>query len=115
MLPYANKKIREKNYSMNNAKRNTTQDMINKLQSLNGQRKIKFYENESDYYDETDIRKKRGKFLFEEDLFSKNAESISKIYREVLLLMKFLQTKPQVKSRNIFYCDLYYTVIQKKK
>ena len=37
---------------------------------------------------------------------------ISKIYHEVLLLMKFLQTKAQVKNTNINYFDLYNTVIK---
>ena len=50
----------------------------------------------------------------DEDPFSKNAEGISKLYHEVLLLMKFLQTKPQVKSMNIKYYDLYYTVIKNR-
>ena len=45
-------------------------------------------------------------FEFEQDLSSKNAQGISKIYHEVLLLMKFLQTKPQVKDMNINYFDL---------
>ena len=30
------------------------------------------------------------------------------------MLMKFLQTKPQVKSMNINYYDLYYTVIKNR-
>ena len=47
-----------------------------------------------------------------EDPFGKNDQSISKIYHEVLLLMKFLQTKPQVKNMKIKYYDLYYTVIK---
>ena len=47
-------------------------------------------------------------------VFAKNVQSISKIYHEVLLLMKFLQTKPQVKNMNFNYHDLYYTVIKKK-
>ena len=45
-----------------------------------------------------------------QDPFAKNAQGISKIYHEVLLLMKFLQTKSQVKNMNINYFDLYYTV-----
>ena len=47
-----------------------------------------------------------------QDPFAKNAQGISKIYHEVLLLMKFLQTKSQVKNMNINYFDLYYTVIK---
>ena len=49
---------------------------------------------------------------FDEDPFSKNAPGINKIYHEVLMLMKFLQTKPQVKNMNFNYYDLYYTVIK---
>ena len=51
---------------------------------------------------------------FDQDPFAKNAQSISKIYHEVLLLMKFLQTKPEVKKINISYYDLYYTVIKNR-
>ena len=51
-------------------------------------------------------------FQTQEDQFSESAKSISKIYHEVLLLLKFLQTKPQVKNMNINYDDLYYTVIK---
>ena len=65
--------------------------MINKIQSSKGKTKLKFYKKISDYYDEMNFTN----FRFEEDPFSKNAQVISKIYREVLLLMKFLQTKPQ--------------------
>ena len=36
----------------------------------------------------------------EEDPLAKNSQGISKIYHEVLLLMKFLQTKPQVNNMN---------------
>ena len=38
--------------------------------------------------------------------FAKNAQGISKSYHAVILLMKFLQTKPQVTSMNIRYYDL---------
>ena len=53
---------------------------------------------------------KQKNFRTQEYPFAKNAQVISKIYHEVLLLMKFLQTKPQVKNMNINYYDLYYTV-----
>ena len=43
---------------------------------------------------------------FDEDPFARNAQGINKIYHEVLKLMKFLQTKPQVKNMNINYYDL---------
>ena len=92
----------------NNTNYNTTEDMINNLQTLKGKTKLKFYENISNYYDEM----KHKNFQTQEDPFSKNAQGISKIYHEVLLLMKFLQTKPQVKNMIISYYDLYYTVIK---
>ena len=52
---------------------------------------------------------------FDEENFARNAKAISKIYHEVLLLMKLLQTKPQVKNMNNNYYDLYYTVIKNRK
>ena len=55
---------------------------------------------------------KNKNFQTQEGPFSKNAQGSSKIYHEVLLLMKFLQTKPQIKNMNIKYYDLYYTVIK---
>ena len=47
-----------------------------------------------------------------QDFFAKNPQGINRIYHELLLLMKFLQTKPQVKNTNINYYDLYYTIIK---
>ena len=49
-----------------------------------------------------------------EDTFAKNAQGISKIYHGVSLLMKLLQTKSYVRSMNISYYDLYYTVIKNR-
>ena len=96
---------------MVNTNYNSTDDMINKLQSLKGKIKLKFYIKISNYY----IEMKNKNFQTQEDPFSKNAEGISRIYHEVLLLMKFLQTKPQVKNMNIYYYDLYYTVIKTRE
>ena len=55
---------------------------------------------------------KNKNFQTHQDPFSRNAQGNSKIYHEVLLLMKFLQTKPQIKNMNINYYDLYFTVIK---
>ena len=93
--------------NMVNTTYNSTEDMISKLQSLKGKMKLKFYKILSDYYDNMNIR-------MDEDPFAKNAQGISKIYHEVLFLMKYLQTKPQVENMNINYYDLYYTVIKNR-
>ena len=85
---------------------NSTDDSIKKLQQLRGETKKRFYKNGSNYYDEMNIKS----FRFEEDPFAKDAQGISKIYHEVLMLMKFLQTKPQVKKMNNYYHDLFHTV-----
>ena len=106
-LNYANKKIRDIYISLANT--NTAEDMINKLQSLKGKTKLKFYKNISDYYKEM---KNKNFQTNNQDPFAKNAQGISKVYHEVLMLMKFLQTKPQIKNMNINYYDLYYTVIR---
>ena len=86
----------------------TTEDMIIKLQQSKGKTKLKFYKNLSDYYNEM----KYKNFQTQEYPFSKNAQGQKKNYHEVLMLMKFLQTKPQVKNMNIHYYDLYYFVIK---
>ena len=88
---------------------NSTEDMINKLQQLKRKSKLKFYKIISDYY----IEMKNKNFqTYDQDPFSRYSQGISKIYHEVLLLMKFLQTKPKVKNMNINYFDLYYSVIK---
>ena len=51
-------------------------------------------------------------FQTQQDPYAKNAQGISKHYHEIILLMKFLQTKPIVKNMNINYYDLYYTIIK---
>ena len=93
--------------NMFNTKYNSTADMIDQLPQLKGEIKLKFYKNLIIYYDNMNI-------IFDEDPFAKNAQGISRIYHEVLLLMKFLQTKPQVKNMNIIYYYLYYTVIKNR-
>ena len=59
-------------------------------------------------------RRQTATFHFEEDPFRKIAERIKKSYLEVLMLMIFLQTKPQVKGIDINYYDLYYTVFKNR-
>ena len=82
---------------------NSTEDMFNKLQQLKGKIKLNFYKNISNYYNE--IKNKNFQFP-QQDVFSKNAQGISKKYQEVFLLMKFLQTKPEFTNTNIKYYDL---------
>ena len=101
-LNYANKKIREIYIYLVNTTYNSTEEMIIKLQQLKGKSKLKFYKNLHNYYTEM----KNKNFQTQEDPFAKNAQGISKIYHEVLLLLTFLQTKPQVKNMNINYYDL---------
>ena len=107
-LNYANTKNKEVYIDMVNTIYNSTEYMIKKLQLLMGKTKLKFYKNISVYY----IEMKNRSFQTQQDPFSENAQGVSKIYHEVLLLMKFLQTKPQVKNMNTNYYDLYYTVIK---
>ena len=92
--------------NMVNPTYNSTEDMINNIQSSKGKTKLIFQKTISNYYDNMNIR-------MNEDHFNKNGQSISEIYHEVLLLMKFSQTKPEVKRMNINFYDLYYTVIKK--
>ena len=47
-------------------------------------------------------------------IWPKKVHGISKIYHEVLLLMKYLQTKPQVNNMKVNYYDLYHTVFKNR-
>ena len=100
-LPFANKNIRDINYSIVNTTYISAEDKIINLRSLAGKTNLKLYKHLSNYYDEMNIRKQTGNFEFEEDFLSKNFEGIGKFYHEVLLLKNFVQTKPQVKDMNI--------------
>ena len=51
-------------------------------------------------------RRQSVAFQFEEDVFSQEAPSISKIYHEVLLIMKLLQTKSQIRNMNTNFISL---------
>ena len=70
------------------------------------------YKNPSKYYDTMNIR-------MDEDAFARNPQGFIKIYHEVLLLLrKFLQTKPGVKSMSIkflIFITLLLKIEMKKK
>ena len=82
-----------------NTNYNSAEDLNNNLQEIKGKTKLKFYKNISIYYDNMNIR-------MEQDPFAKTAQGISNIYHEVLLLMKFQQTKPQYMNMKKNYYDL---------
>ena len=50
----------------------------------------------------------------DEDLFDGIAQGISKIYHEVFLLMKFLQTKSEVKYMNFFVLSYFIPLLKKE-
>ena len=74
--------------------------MSDNLQSLKGNTRLKIYPNICNYYDELKYRGQSGTFQFGENIINKNEERIIKLYLEVKLLRKFIQTKPQVKKIN---------------
>ena len=94
---------------------NSTEDMTSKLQEIKGKLTLKFYENKRNYCHEMNIRRQNGNFQFGKNLFSESVKSNSKFYYEVLLIMIFLQTKPNIKKMHNNYYDLYYTVIKNRK
>ena len=57
----------------------SSEDKINKLQSLKGKTKLKFYKNLSKFYDEMNIRRQSGNFQLEEDPSSRMFEVLEKI------------------------------------
>ena len=99
---------------MFNTSYNSSEDMINKIQSLKGKTKLKFYQNISNFYDEMTYARRSGTFQFQKDVSTEGAQGISKKDHKVIVLVNFFQTKPQVRNMNNNYYDLYYTVIKTK-
>ena len=62
-----------------------SEDMIIKLQLIKGKTKLKLYKTIRNYYDEMNHIKQSGTFQNEEDLSTKNVQSIGRIYLECLL------------------------------
>ena len=89
-------------------KNNTIEDFIFKLKIVKAKTKSKFYRIVSEYYYQMNCLRQRT--IFEEDVFSKNAQVIVKIMHEALLLMKTLQPKTQIRIKNKNLFDWYYTI-----
>ena len=98
------------NYSFMSRKYRKTKNTIDKINKLKGETKLKFERNFSIYCDEMNYHRQKRKFSFEEDLFSNIAHSNTRIMHEVLLMMNFLHTKPQIKDKNKIYNDLFYAI-----
>ena len=60
------------------------------------------------------IRRQKGNFQFEEAPFSKSVRAISKVYHEVLLLIKFSQRRHEIRKMNIIFYDLFYAVVKNR-
>ena len=89
---------------------NSSQNMIDNSQNLKVKTTPKNYPNLSIFYNEKMYRRQSGTFQSEKDLFSKNEERITKLYLQVMLLMKVLLTEPQVKrdSFNFDFQETFY-------
>ena len=90
------------------AEYNSSQNMIDNSQNSKVKTILENYPNLSIFYNEKMYRRQSGTFQSEEDLFSKNEERITKLYLQVMLLLKVLLTEPQVK-RNNFNFDFQET------
>ena len=92
------------------AEYNSSETMIDNSQNLKVKTTLKNYPILSIFYNQKMYRRQSGTFQSEEDLFSKNEERITKLYLQVMLLLKVLLTEPQVK-RNNFNFDFQETFI----
>ena len=82
--------------------------MNNKLQYLKVLTYLKFRGTISNQYDGMIYLRQKGNFMLKEDPFSKNTQRTATVEREGFLIVKFFQTKPQIKI--ITYYDLYYVI-----
>ena len=87
-------------FSLVNTKLKTTEEMILKIPSLKRKTKRKLHQNLSVFYDQMNYLRQSNMFHFEENPYSKNAQSIGTILHEALLLRKFFRQSLGLK-RNI--------------
>ena len=73
----SNRKMEDRYFSMMNIKYESTEDMTDKLRSLKGKTKLKFYKSSTDYYDQMNYIRRSGKFESEEDAFGKSAQGVA--------------------------------------
>ena len=57
-------------------------------------------------------RRQSVNFQFEEDPFMEKAQGVAMITHDALVLMKFLQTKPQKENKPIFFSNSYCTIFK---
>ena len=69
---------------------NTSKEMIDNLKSVKGKTKLNFIQNFCKFYDEMNYRRQNNTFQLE-DVFSKNAKGICKIYHEVFFKEIFIE------------------------
>ena len=103
-------KLKEIHCPMASTNFNTTDDLIDKLQILGGKTILKFIQQQSNFYNGKNYCRRSGHFQYDPEAFSIGAKAIAFILHEGFLLMKFFQTKPAVKCKNITYYDFHYTV-----
>ena len=85
--------------------------MISKFPNLQYKTKLKFSRSLSNFYDGMNYLRQSGSFHFEEYTFCKNAQGIAMFMHERMLSMKCLHRKPQIKSHNVTYYGLSYTIM----
>ena len=91
---------------------NSPQEMIKKQQGLKGKTKLKFYQKTGDFLMKWISKGNVLIFSLKKILLVRTFKVLQKFCHEVLLLVKFLQTKQHVKSMITKYYDLCYTVIK---
>ena len=87
-----------------NAKYKTKDGAISSSQKSKGKTKLKLHQKISDFYDHMNYILIKT-FMFEKDPAAKSEQNKDKILEAAMLLMKILQTKPQIKNEIMKQCD----------
>ena len=99
------KQKKEKMFSMLNTMYRTMEDLVNKVQNLKCRKNLIINQDFSTYYDEMNGLGKRLS-PFEEDIFCKKAQVLAFTMLEVLIILKILQTKQQIKKKYLLWLAL---------
>ena len=84
-LPYANRKIEERFYSMMNIMYKSIEEVNDEFQKLKLRTKLKFYQDFSIYYGELCYLRQNGEFYSERYTFNEDAKGMARIMHEAFL------------------------------
>ena len=111
-LPYADKKLKEIYYKLFQKNYTSYKDILIDFKNLG--KKLTLRKNYNEYYKEMQLLRSKNIFPFEDRFAKTEKRKLMIVLLEALMLIRYFQTKPELKTENINYYDMYYTILSVK-